>query len=513
MPSQRTHHYKRKQITFLVGYCVIFFSLLIVAYHTELTQWLGGVYALFRPVLLGLAFAYFANPVFRFYERIAFSRLRPSALRRALSLLCTYLTFFLLFALLLLMILPQLIESITLFVTNYQSHVDSAVANINGIFDAFNTLLGSVTGKSDFFHHIDGSQFFDGLYRLAVEFLDGVDVDTVTGTASMLVSAFTDTIFALFISLYLLSTKEKRYAQIMKLRTALFSHSANITITRLCTTADNLFGKFFEGKFFDTLIVGAILYIFFTLFGIPYAIVLAAFIAIINIIPLIGFLIGSIPAALIVLLTDPEKIIPFLIIVFVMFQIDTNVIAPKILGNNTGISALCVIIAVCVTGRLLGLVGMLLGVPLFATILDFSDLLIHRRLQKKRLPDDVENYYAPDPIINPMKTSQTGTSRMIRRLEKCALHANKQIENGNESELTWLDRCSLFLHKIFSGMRLLPETPSDILTQFAAENASKNIRRSVEGRLTNEMDRILAQESAPTPESSDAATEEGGDEA
>ncbi|MBQ8310081.1 MAG: AI-2E family transporter [Clostridia bacterium] len=504
MPSELKKLHNRSRITFLICYCAIFLILLVISYHIELNRWLGYVFDLFRPVLLGLAVAYVANPVFRFYERILFAHLRPSALRRALSLLCTYLSFFLLFALLLWLILPQLIASITMFVSNYQSYVHSAVNNINGIYDAINSLLGSIVKKDNFFQHIDNSQFFDWLYRLAVEFLDGVGIDAVTTTASTLISAVTDTIFALFISLYLLASKEKRYAQIMKLRTALFSNSTNITITRLCTTADNLFGKFFEGKLVDTLIVGFILYVFFTLFGIPYAIVLAAFIAIINIIPLIGFVIGAIPAALIVLLTDPERMLPFLVIVFIMFQIDTNIITPKILGNNTGVSSLCVLIAICVTSRLFGLLGMLLGVPLFATILDFSDQLIHRRLQKKRMPDDVENYYAPDPIINPMKTLNTGMASMIKRLEKRVLHAKKQIDSGNEAELTSLDRFALLIHRTSRRMKLLPETPADILTQFAAENAEKQIRHDAEIKIAEAMTRMLSAD--------DAASETGGEE-
>ena len=483
MPSEQNKLFPRKWSIFLTGYCLALLLLAIISYHPELDQWFSGIVDLFRPVLLGLAIAYIANPTFRFYERILFARLRLSTLRRAISLLCTYLTIFLAAALLLLMILPQMIAAITSFVANYQSYVDSAIANINGIFDAFNAILGKVVKQETFFEHINDTQFFDGLYTLAVDFLENMDVSLLTNTASTLISAVTDTIFALFISLYFLSTKEKRYAQVMKLRIAVFSNATNLTITRLCTTADNLFGKFFKGKFVDSVIIGLLLYLLFLIFGIPFAILIAAFIAITNIIPMIGFVIGAIPAALIVLLTAPERILPFLIIVFIVFQIDSNIISPKIVGSNTGISSLCVIIAVCVTGRLWGITGMLLGVPLFATALDFSDHLIHRRLQRKRLPDDVENYYAPDPIIDPMKHHNTGTARVIRHLEKSVLRAKKKIDSGNENELSAGNRFLLFVHKHAHRLHLLPQTPLDILTQFAAENAETQIRAEAAKQL------------------------------
>lgn len=458
-----------------VWYAIVFFVLIAISYYFELSGFLGSVLDLFSPVLLGLAFAYILNPIFRFFERRIFSRVYPSSLRRTVSLLCTYLLFILFAFLLFLLIIPQLLTAMIDFIGNYNEHINAAVSGINTVFGWLNDFFDSTLGKNDFFTPIDGTQFSEALYQFLTDSLAKIDIQFLFSAAGAFFSVITDVIFALFISLYLLSSKEKRYAQVMKVRNALFSDRTNKRITRICTTIDNLFGKFFEGRIFDSLIVGALLYLFFSLFGIPYAIILASFIAVINVIPYIGFFIGAVPATLLVILTDHEKLLPFLIILLVIFQFDTNIISPKILGNNTGVSSLCVIVAICVTGAVFGFVGMMIGVPLFATILDYGNTVVEKKLQKKRRPSDVDNYYAPDPIIDPMQINHAKANKMINRIERRALRVKKLIEIGRETEVKPFDRFCASIHEAGCKRHLFNSTSPELLTQFSVSETKKII--------------------------------------
>jgi predicted PurR-regulated permease PerM len=196
----------------------------------------------------------------------------------------------------------------------------------------------------------------------------------------------------------LLINKEKRYAQIMRFRRAFLSDKVNTFITTVCTTADRSFGGFLRGKILDSSIVGVLVYCLISLVGVPYAILLAVIVAITDIVPVIGPFIGVIPSAVIVLLTDPGKVIPFLLCILLVQQIDGNILAPKILGENTGISSLCVIIAISTMGSLFGLIGMIIGVPLMAVIYDlvrkfvYSDKRLRRRIwQEKERTQDTES--------------------------------------------------------------------------------------------------------------------------
>ncbi len=515
MPPEVKKVFSKKVIYGIIAYVAVFLALLLIAYSRELADFFNGVLALFRPILIGLVIAYLCNPIFRLFERKLFSRLRPPALRRALSLICSYLVALIFIASLVLLLLPQIIDSIFSFMSNYKTYVDGVVANINSLFKAINGTLAMLIGRGDFFDPITDTEF---LYSLGDFFtnpetgvLSQIKPADITQIAGAFVNVLKDIIFAIFISIYLLASKEKRYAQVMKLRHALFDDATNKRITRVCTTADDLFGKFLEGKLLDSLIIGVLLYIFLQIFGVPYALLIAAFSAIMSIIPVMGYLIGVVPSAFFVFMTDAEKLIPYLIIVFVIYQIDVNIISPKLLGNNTGVSSLCVLVSICIMGNLWGLVGMVLAVPLAATFLSLTDSLTHLRLQKKRLPDDVENYYAPDPIVDPVRGMSMGRGKLLKKLEKKVLHAEALAEAGAEDQLTTTDSIVRRIYRWGRRHHWLRETPHELLTQFAAEEAVKQITRQAAQERIDYALHVPPQEDPVPTEQAPAVSEENAD--
>ena len=86
-----------------------------------------------------------------------------------------------------------------------------------------------------------------------------------------------------------------------------------------------------------------------------------------NIIPVFGPFIGAIPCLLILVFVNPFDALKFLILIIAIQQVDGNIIGPKILGKSIGVSALWVLVAIVIGGDLLGVVGMVVGVPTFAT--------------------------------------------------------------------------------------------------------------------------------------------------
>ena len=296
---------------------------------------------------------------------------------------------------------------------------------------------------------------------------------SIFGTVSSIVSVAADILFALFISLYLLSTKEQRYAQIMRLRRALFSDRVNAYITRLCTIADRSFGGFLEGKVVDSIIIGLMTYVAVLIFRIPYPALVATIVGVTNILPFFGPILGAIPTSVIVLLTEPSKVLTLLIIIVIIQQIDGNIIGPKILGNNTGVSSLCVLIAISVMGSVGGFVGMLLGVPLFATVLALTEERLTRRLRSRGLSSATENYYPADSMVDPADDLQSRSDRLVRRLEKHYLRMLVRERNGDT-----LTRRELLHKKVYQAGRklhLLPELSDNVLVQFSVEEAAREV--------------------------------------
>ena len=297
-----------------------FLLLLMIAFYREINTWLAVVIDIFSPVILGLVFAYLLNPIFRVLERRVFYRVYPAAARRALSLLLTYIIALLLVGFVVLLIVPQLISAFMSIVTNYQSYVDSAIASINGVLDNINNTVFKFFKIKNLLGHVNSDVVSTLVGNILNELKEAIP--TLTSGVSAFISGATDVIFAIFISIYLLTSKEKRYLQIMKFRSAIFSDKINQRITKICTNANYLFGKFAKGRLLDSLIVGVLTYIVVSLFKMPHSLLIATSIAVWNIIPTVGFLIGFIPAFLLLLLTDASLAIPFMLIMFVIYQID-----------------------------------------------------------------------------------------------------------------------------------------------------------------------------------------------
>lgn len=466
-----------------------FLLLLMIAFYREINTWIAGIIDIFSPVIIGLVLAYLLNPIFRLFERRVLYRVYPSAARRALSLLLTYIVALLIIALIALLILPQMVSTLMNFITNYQVYIDGAIASVNGVIENINGLIFKFFNVKNLLGRVDASIISTLVDNILAELSEQIPV--LTSKASLFLSGATDVIFAIFISIYLLASKEMRYLQVMKFRNAIFSDKVNQRITKICTTANNLFGKFAKGRFLDSVIVGTLTYITISIFQIPYALFIASTIAVWNIIPTIGFLIGFIPAFIILLFTDASVVIPFTLIMFAIYQIDSNIISPRIVGYNTGVGPLCVIIAICTMGTMFGLVGLIIAVPLFATLIDLSNDLIQKRLQHKRMPDDVENYFAPDLSADYLHMSHSRLGRMIIRIEKRALHISNQIASGHEDSLSKKDRNFFAAYQNARKINLLSDAPPEVLTQFSVESVEKTLRAENNEHYEEMLERVI----------------------
>lgn len=469
----------RKGFWAIVLCAILLLAIYLIINVKAVNSFLASLLSLFRPIIWGLILAYLINPFFRFFERKLLWRINPMGLRRTFALILTYLTMFLLFALLVALILPQLTASLTGLVQNFDVYITSAVGQYNRLLLSITESLENMGMTQTGLDPISPEEFKQWLsYFLNVDVLMSAAQNLLSSGASSailnalggLVSALTDGIFAIFISLYLLASKEKRHSQIMTLRRALFSDKTNQEITRACTVANNAFGKFIEGKLLEALIVAILTYVLISIVGIPYAPLIAAIIGVANIIPLVGPIIGAIPTAFIILLSDPAKTIPFLIIVVIIQQIDGNIIGPKILGSNTGISSLCVLVAITTMGALWGFVGMLFAVPVFATVLSLVSYHTEKRLRRKGLPSTTENYYPADSMVDPAEDMRKNTDGIVQSFEKRILRIRKK---KNRSEpLSRSERTLLSFYNALRKLHMLPEIRTELLMQFTAEEAS-----------------------------------------
>lgn len=295
---------------------------------------------------------------------------------RGLSILCTFIVFIGALSLLVMAAAPQIQETVT------------RVAKMIQTFDL-----------NGFISKIQNNETLAKGYNLAVENgfdpaslldnLKGFLLDFVRNLPNLLYTAFSKIysvvysfVIGLILAIYFLFSKEMLLEQFQKLIDSFLPGSACRWIRFVVTEIDAKFGKFIEGKILDSAIIGVLAFILFSIFGVPFAALIAVIVGITNIIPFFGPFIGAIPSALIILIADPSKVILFIILVVVLQQLDGNLIGPFILGDSLDLSPVWIMLAIIIMGALMGLAGVVFGVPVFAVL--FSLVKEVAPLVKKR---------------------------------------------------------------------------------------------------------------------------------
>ncbi|MBQ9139759.1 MAG: AI-2E family transporter, partial [Ruminococcus sp.] len=170
-----------------------------------------------------------------------------------------------------------------------------------------------------------------------------------------------------------------------------------------------------SGKIVDSIIIGCLCFVSMTVMKFDFVVLISVIVGVTNIIPFFGPFIGAIPSALLLLVAAPKQVIPFLILIFIIQQLDGNVIGPKILGQTTGISAFWVLFSILVGGGLFGFAGMILGVPVFAVMYSLLNEFIAYRLEKRNMSTETKDYMPEYVKVKPKenkaqkKTNQNKT--------------------------------------------------------------------------------------------------------
>ena len=167
-----------------------------------------------------------------------------------------------------------------------------------------------------------------------------------------------------------------------------FGQKKGDRILEVLRFTDNTFGGYIIAKVIDSLIIGFICYIAMIILRLDYAVLISVIVGITNVIPFFGPFIGAIPSILLLLASNPWQALIFTILILVIQQFDGNVLGPRLLGDSTGIRAVYVVFAVIVGGGLFGIVGMFIGVPLFAVIYTLLAENINEKIKQKNIKID-----------------------------------------------------------------------------------------------------------------------------
>lgn len=327
------------------------------------------------PFIYGAVIAYLLKPVCNTVENFL-RRSFPEKAHKAVepvAILLTMLFGVLLVYALLMMIIPQLITSVTTLYYTAQRNINRFVAWISTqeFFEENHDLLLMIESAYDSISLNLDTWIKTTLVPSMQNIVSGVGSGVIS-----VVNTLKNLLIGIIVAVYLLASR-KRFAQQAKM--ILYSAVPSPWAQRILDEvkyADRMFGGFINGKILDSAIIGVLCYIVCLIVRFPSALLVSVIIGVTNVIPFFGPFIGAIPATLLILIQDPIKSIWFVLFVFILQQLDGNVIGPKILGNSTGLSSFWVLFAILLFGGLWGFVGMIVGVPLFAVIYDVVKKLV-----------------------------------------------------------------------------------------------------------------------------------------
>lgn len=148
----------------------------------------------------------------------------------------------------------------------------------------------------------------------------------------------------------------------------LFPKSYRTWVSTMGSEMDRTLGAYFRGMLLICFLVGFLTYIGLLLIGVDFALLLGIIAGITNIIPYFGPLIGAVPAVLIALLTSPALVFKVILVIVIVQQLESQVIAPQIMGRSLGLHPLLVIFVLILGGKFFGLVGLIFAVPFTALV-------------------------------------------------------------------------------------------------------------------------------------------------
>lgn len=343
----------------LKGVVILFLLYLGITYWPALTEFAGVLFHAAMPLLMGCLVAYVANILMSCYERHYFPKSSKKICvksRRPVCMAGAFLTVVVVVFLIMRIVIPQLISCFQILFAG----IPSVLNHVLDFIEKNELLPENITAMLE---GIDWQSKMEQIIQMLTTGLGNV-MDVVMTTVSSVVSWVVSGVLSLVFAVYLLNGKERLGKQIRKLADRYVKKQAVDKICHIISVFDESFHRFIVGQCVEAVILGVLCTIGMWILRLPYAAMIGALTAFTALIPIAGAWIGGIIGAIMILTVSPIKAVIFVIYIVVLQQIETNLVYPRVVGSSIGLPGIWVFTAVTIGGGVLGIGGMLLGVPL-----------------------------------------------------------------------------------------------------------------------------------------------------
>lgn len=352
---------------------------------------LGVLLGILFPFLLGAAMAFILNVAMQFIEKSLFGRFKTpemkkkyptvAKLARPVSLVLSILLVVGIVFLVMFVVLPELASTVVGLGSSIEAFMPKAQTWLEDIFEN-NEMLVSWIESIEF----DWKQMLESGVNFLKNGAQSVVISTVA-VAKTLISTITNLFIGFVFACYILLQKEKLTVQVKKAFYAFLPKDKVEALLEICSLSFKTFSNFVTGQCVEAVILGVMFFFTMTILRFPYPLLVGVLIAFTALIPIFGAFVGAAVGTFLILVADPVKAIPFIILFLVLQQIEGNLIYPHVVGNSVGLPSIWVLVAVTVGGSLMGIVGMLVFIPLTSVAYTLFRRIVYRRLEEKKIHD------------------------------------------------------------------------------------------------------------------------------
>lgn len=341
----------------------IFVLFLAIYYWPAVSGVLLTVFGSLVPLLVGCAIAYIVNLLMTMFEGWYFPKSNKKWAKKTRGPVCLLASIVALLAvitLVIVIVLPQLKSCIQLLINKIPGAMASVVASLAN-YDILPEDIIAALNSIDWKNLV--GQFF-GALTSGVTNIVNVVISIVSSVVGGFITAFLSVIFAV----YLLLGKRKlgRQADIVMKR--YMKPTLYGKVKYVIDVLNNSFKKYIVGQCTEAVILGVLCALGMWIFRLPYAAMIGALIAFTSLVPIAGAYVGGAIGAFMIFTVSPIKALVFIVYLVILQQIEGNLIYPRVVGSSIGLPAIWVLAAVTVGGGIMGILGMLLGVPVAAAL-------------------------------------------------------------------------------------------------------------------------------------------------
>lgn len=367
---------KRQIISYLL---VAVLVIAVLIYPKQILNFGKGVMGIFFPIILGAAVAYILNLLCSRLEKWYFPKSQKKIItvtRRPVSIIATLVIVILVLSGVLRLVLPEFVNALTEFFKSVPQVV-TKVATWAQSTDQFPLIQDKINSTQ-----IDWDSIQAKVMKYFTTGLTGILGSTVT-IFSKVTSGVVNFVLAFTFAIYILSSKEKLGRNIRRVGRAFLSDRHLSKLHYFLQTANQSFSSFIIGQVTEAFVLGTLCIIGMLIFQFPFAVSIGAFVGMMALIPIFGAWIGAGVGFLLIVVDSPLKAILFIVFILVLQQIEGNLIYPKVVGTSIGLPGIWVLAAITVGSGVSGIAGMLLGVPIAATLYKLLKNATDQRITQK----------------------------------------------------------------------------------------------------------------------------------